>query len=108
MEEPEFTKDPGITEPLDDHLGTFYLSSDWLSRAVFSLAEMAIESESFDETEQSYNASTKNNWHIQRATCSGKVTDQSEIRISSSQSFQRNSYDCFNQKWRILIREGSF
>ena len=23
MEEPEFTKDPGITEPLDDHLGTF-------------------------------------------------------------------------------------
>ena len=25
MEEPEFTKDPGITEPLDDHLGTFYL-----------------------------------------------------------------------------------
>ena len=49
MEEPEFTKDPGITEPLDDHLGTFYLSSDWLSRAVFSLAEMAIQSESFDE-----------------------------------------------------------
>ena len=46
MEEPEFTKDPGITEPLDDHLGTFYLSSDW---AVFSLAEMAIESESFDK-----------------------------------------------------------
>ena len=30
MEEPEFTKDPGITEPLDDHLGTFYLCSDWL------------------------------------------------------------------------------
>ena len=25
MEEPEFTKDPGIIEPLDDHLGTFYL-----------------------------------------------------------------------------------
>ena len=49
MKEPEFTKDPGITEPLDDHLGTFYLSSDWLSKAVFSLAEMAIESESLDK-----------------------------------------------------------
>ena len=32
MEEPEFTKDPGITEPLDDHLGQFFLISDWLPR----------------------------------------------------------------------------
>ena len=33
MEEPEFTKDPGITEPLDDHLGQFlsnlWLATDW-------------------------------------------------------------------------------
>ena len=36
MEEPEFTKDPGITEPLDDHLGQF-LSNFWLATTIGAL-----------------------------------------------------------------------
>lgn len=46
MEEPEFLKDPGITEPLDDHLGPFILISDWLSRHEPSYSLTAIQSES--------------------------------------------------------------